>query len=80
MTDPQRRALTLLSSKPFASPAELGAVISDRPHLTAQGAGRIGGSMAARLIKLGWAVSCSWERGGFPAYRITRDGQEALSA
>jgi hypothetical protein len=78
LTDKQRRALEYLNTRPWVTPADLGNALSDRKHLTAQGAGRIGGSMAGRLIKLGAAESCARYRGGFPAYRITPAGRAAL--
>lgn len=84
MTEPQRLALAAMIAVPYLTPAEIGYAISpDRPGgrvLKAQGAGRIGGSMASRLIKFGWAENCSHLHMGFPAYRITDVGRIAFNA
>ncbi len=83
LTEAQRLALTALSTAKYLLPSEIGyAMTPDRPHrpLVAQGAGRVGSSMAQRLIKLGFAVDASWRRDGYPAYEITPAGRDALKA
>jgi hypothetical protein len=81
MTEAQRLALRSMAAVPFVAPSEIGyAMTRDRPYpLKAQGAGRVGASMAIRLIKLGWVEDCSFLRGGFPAYRITGAGRAAVA-
>lgn len=82
LTDPQLRALRFLGEKQRSvTPAMIGeAMTRDRKHpLAPQGAGRIGGAMARRLIDKGLAVDASHDRGGFPAYRISAKGRRVLA-
>lgn len=79
MSPAQRRALECLAAGYWRTPADLGYAVSTRTRpIKAQGAGRVGGAMGARLIALGWAVSAAHLRGGFPAYAITEAGRRAL--
>jgi len=78
LTPTQQKTLTLLSKGPLA-PSSIGEALSTRRHLKAQGAGRLGGGVAARLIKMGFARH-SDARGGFPCYEITEAGRQALVA
>lgn len=82
LTKAQRDALAFLAERQFASPAEIGyAICPVRPSgyaLKAQGAGRLGGGSASRLVKLGFVRNASSERGGFAAYAITPEGRAAL--
>lgn len=81
LTNAQRTALRFLASRPNASPAELGYALTEgrKYPMVPQGAGRLGGTMAWRLIKVGLAESAALLRGGFPAYAITPAGRTALS-
>lgn len=80
MTDAQEKALRRMAQSPYVAPSDIGyAMTPDREvPLRSQGAGRIGGAMAKRLIALGLAQDCSHLRWGFPAYRITRAGRVAI--
>ena len=78
LTEPQRRALRYLAGRSYATPAEIGEAMGGTRSGKAQGLGRLGGAMAARLIKRGLAYDASGSRGGFPAYSITRAGREAV--
>ena len=85
LTEPQRRALQALAKHTNMMPAEIGyAITADRSHpLKPQGAGRLGGTMAARLEKLGlvkpyrdrWATDPRWTYRG---YQITDAGRAKL--
>jgi len=59
LTEPQKRALMALSKHPYLSPAMLGQYMLPKGHrhLKAQGYGRLGGSMAWRLRRMGLARS-----------------------
>lgn len=82
LTKAQHRALVRLADSVYATPADIGyAICPDRdPPLKGQGAGRIGGSMAKRLIDLGLVEDASHLRWGFSAYRITGAGRLALKS
>ncbi len=81
LTEPQRKALTFLASVTCASPAAIGyAMTPARKHpLKAQGAGRLGGTMAARLMRNGLVCNASYMNSGFAAYAITAKGRQALN-
>lgn len=82
LTEAQRRALRHLASVNWCSPASLGEAMSDQERLKAQGAGRIGGSMGGRLVKMGLAARHlePWPGHGMCAagYEITTAGRAAL--
>lgn len=80
VTESQRRALAFLATVEYATPADIGyAVTPGRvPPLQPQGAGRIGGAMGSRLVRMGLANNASRQRGGFSAYAINRAGRAAL--
>lgn len=82
LSKPRVRALRLLSAWVFCTPSQIGwAMTQDRRGraLKAQGAGRVGGSMAAQLIKAGLVENASHLRGGYAAYSITPAGRRALA-
>jgi len=89
-TEPQRLALIALEeaavfrpSQPWLTPAEIGYAMTPKREwpLKPQGAGRIGGGMAKRLIARGYAMDVSsLLRGGFAAYRITAKGIRATAS
>lgn len=81
LTNSQRSALNFLDRAEYRTPAEIGWALprdKGRPALKAQGAGRVGSSMAVRLMKLGFASNAAWKRNGHPAYSITPAGRAAL--
>jgi len=83
-TPAQLRALSYLQKARWATPAELGHAIAEgrttRPGgMKEQGAGRLGGSIAAALVKLGLAEPAARDRDGFPAYRISSAGRAVLA-
>ena len=80
MTDPQRRALAYLAAHDIVTPASLGEGMGGTRRGGAQGLGRLGGAMGARLVKMGLAHNESRHRGGFPAYSISPAGRQALAA
>lgn len=79
LTGPQRKALLYLSERPYAAPSEIGYAMTGGQHsqLKGQGAGRLGGTMGARLERMGLARTSN-RRAGFPAYEITSEGRAAL--
>ena len=79
LTDPQLLALRFLADRTCASPAELGAAIGGTRAMKAQGLGRLGGTMGTRLVRLKLAEHASWDRGGFPGYRINAAGRAAIA-
>lgn len=83
LTAAQRRALRHLESVNWCTPASLGQALSDRDHLKAQGAGRIGGAMGSHLVRLGLADRhrIPWKGGALYAagYHITPAGRTALA-
>lgn len=79
LTEPQAKALRYLAEHPICSPADLGQGMGGTRTGKAQGLGRLGGGMAARLIKMGLVYDASHSRGGFPAYSISAAGRSALS-
>ena len=80
LTAPQRRALAFLATVPSASPAMIGEALTRerRPPLSPQGAGRLGGTMGARLCRMGLAWNASYDNSGFPAYQISPSGRREL--
>jgi hypothetical protein len=80
LTVPQRRALQYLASVPRATPSQLGEGMGGTRSGKAQGLGRLGGTMARRLMSLGMAVDSSRLNSGFPAYAISHDGRLAIAA
>jgi hypothetical protein len=76
------KALAFLATVPWATPADIGHAIAPEARLghgmTAQGAGRMGGRVAHRLMDKGLVANASSRRGGFPAYSITPAGRDAL--
>ena len=84
MTAPQRRALRILTERDRQdgmSPSDLGshmrtdAGVTGLEHRMPQGSGRIGGTMAHRLMRRGLVIQVThWP----PAYRITTEGRLAL--
>lgn len=79
MTETERKILTHLANKPFCTPAEIGMAGGGTKRNTAQGLGRFGASMIARLKERGLVEDCSALRGGYSACRITRAGRAALT-
>jgi hypothetical protein len=77
-TTPQMKALSYLAGVEFATPSELGMAIGGTRSNKAQGLGRLGGAMGARLVQKGWAHHASWQRNGFPAYAITAAGRRMV--
>ena len=88
LTEPQRKILAYLADHGPAGAAQLGvAACGEYKHGTAdskypvprspQGAGRIGGAIAARLHKRG-LIRWSKPVDGFSWHEITRAGREAL--
>lgn len=82
LTKPQRLALEFLDRAAFATPQQIGyAMTPDRDYpLKPQGAGRIGGAMGCRLVRMGLAHDASLSNSGFSAYSISRQGRAALRA
>jgi hypothetical protein len=86
LTEPQRRALSYLATVADASPARIGeAMYHDgwlrlEQNLSAQGCGRVGGTMATRLVKMGLVRDVSLKNGGWPAYAISPEGRKALKS
>lgn len=81
LTEAQRKALHCLSGARYRTPAEIGwsiGAVDQGKVLKAQGAGRVGSSMAVRLMKRGLASDATWMRDGYPAYAITTAGRAAL--
>ena len=81
MTGPQRRALEAMATRGPMSPADIAAYMDPRDGrrypMSGQGLGRIGGTMAQRLIRAGWAVPVRlWP----PTYTITAAGRAAVAA
>ena len=77
LTRPQRLALVFLQRwGRAATPAQIGAAMTPgrKYPLKPQGAGRIGGAMAKRLIAMGLVRDASREHGGFPAYEVSPEG------
>lgn len=76
-------ALAFLAGRKWATPADIGNAIAPDARgglgMTAQGAGRMGGRTARRLMDSGLVADASWRRNGFPAYSITDAGREALA-
>lgn len=82
LSSAQRLVLEFLADRPWASPSEIGwAMTPNRTHpLVPQGAGRVGASMAVRMIKQGLVEHETKGRSGFPAYRISPAGRRALES
>lgn len=82
LTDEEYEVLVALSKAVFLIPSEIGYVMTTGRQypLKPQGAGRVGGGMARRLMVKGLVDDASFLRGGFPAYRITGKGLKALKA
>lgn len=78
MTKSQLAALGFLATVEFATPSAIGQAMGGSKSNKAQGLGRMGGTMAHRLMKLGLVSDSSWHRGGFPSYSITHVGRRAL--
>jgi predicted transcriptional regulator with HTH domain len=64
----------------YATPAEIGRAMGGTVRGSAQGLGRMGGRKAKRLREMGMVEDVSWQRGGFPAYRITSLGRQEVGA
>lgn len=83
LTEPQLRALKHLASHDWATPANIGAAIlagrETRQIRSAQGYGRVGGTVAARLAKAGLVYRYHWSGQGFPGYRISPLGRAELA-
>lgn len=83
LTKPQKLALSFLATVDYAAPARIGqAMITERYRgqgHSAQGLGRVGGTMASRLVKMGMARDRSREFDYFPRYSITDAGRAALT-
>jgi hypothetical protein len=79
LTETTRKALLHLQGVEYAIPSEIGMACGGTKRNTAQGLGRFGGGVAARLCKDGLVEDCSWKRNGHPAYRITKAGRDALA-
>ena len=85
LTDPQRRALEYLATVESASPGRIGEAMYHegwrrrKRQLSAQGCGRVGGTMAARLIKMGLARDVSRLHDGWPAYAISYAGRQLMA-
>lgn len=83
MTPAELRAARFMKGKRYAIPSEIGyAICEDRSKrgaggMVPQGAGRLGGSVASRLVRKGFAEH-STERNGFAAYRLTKAGEDAI--
>jgi hypothetical protein len=80
LTKAQRRALTFLATVPHATAGTLGYAMDDGSYkdtLRAQGAGRIGGAMAWRLMRRELVARVD-RGGGWMAYAITPAGRQAL--
>lgn len=81
LTAKQRMALTALAQVDpmigYLTPAEIGDAMGGTKRGHRQGCGRIGSSMAHRLIKLGLVKDISFLQRR-PAYRITDKGREAI--
>lgn len=82
LTPAQEKALRCLAKRPWVTPSEIGAAMTEGRQypMKPQGAGRIGGAMATRLVKAGLAQNASYKREGFPAYEISQAGRLALLA
>jgi hypothetical protein len=84
LTVPQRRALDYLFTVPYASPARIGEAMHHEGwrrqarHLSAQGCGRVGGTMAQRLVKMGLVRDVSLKNEGFPTYEISPQGRQLI--
>lgn len=83
VTEAERRALTYMATysgdHTWLTPAQIGQGMGGTKSGKAQGLGRIGGRMAARLRKMGFVADRSMLRRGFPAYCITQAGRLALN-
>lgn len=85
LTPAEARALKLLVGVVYATPAQIGHAVAEsrtkRPGgMKDQGAGRLGGTVASRLVKKGLAEDASRLRSGYPAYRINAAGRKAYAA
>lgn len=86
MTPAQRFALEAIRDGRGGSPAQLGRYMMQRPGysgkkwMNAQAQGRLGGTMMARLNKLGFVNLISYSYGHFHPTRaeITKAGEAAL--
>ena len=78
ITDKQHLALAFMADRRFATPQEIGAAIGGTKRNIPQGLGRIGGAMAARLVKARLVESASHLHSGFAAYRITGAGRRVI--
>ncbi len=79
-----RSQLRRTQTRGIAAPNEIGYAMDDGTFkhgygLQSQGAGRLGGRMAAMLIKDGLVDDASSLRGGFPGYRINSNGLAAIA-
>lgn len=79
LTEAAQRALRHLAGVDYALPSEIGQAMGGTKSGKAQGLGRLGGAMAARLVKAGWAIDRSRLRQGFSAYGITAAGRRVLA-
>lgn len=80
LTEPQRKALSFLATVSYAIPSQIGEAMGGSKRGVAQGLGRMGGAMAARLQRLGLVCDASRNRSGFPAYSISRAGRAEVDA
>ena len=79
ITEPQRKALAFLATVSHAAASQIGhALTGGRTQegrlMRPQGLGRLGGTMAARLERMGLAH----RRFKYPRHSITKAGREAL--
>lgn len=81
LTEPQRRALAYIVANPGANPSMIGQAMMDgretRTNRTAQGYGRIGGNMVARLRRDGLVYSS--DPNGWPRYSANAAGRRAMA-
>ena len=90
MTDPQKWAMKVIRDYPGITPSGLGAKMLYRPgivqvhgpnkNVNAQGCGRLGGTMIARLEKKGWVRTTNLTRGQWHTTKayLTPSGKETL--
>jgi hypothetical protein len=85
LTAPQERALRYLAKVPSATPGRIGEAMyhegwrRQENHLSAQGCGRIGGTMAQRLVKLDLVKDISLKNDGWPLYAINENGRRIVA-
>jgi hypothetical protein len=84
LTEPQRRALEYLNSVTNATPSRIGEAMYHEGwrrrerHLSAQGCGRVGGTMATRLVKMGLVRDLAMKNDGWSLYEISQRGRELI--